>query len=237
MPPKPATARATSSAACGGQTERITSACPDISPAEPTSRIPAAAARSAVAGLRPADAHSTVSPRWLRQPPTAAPISPGCSTPITFLSTIASGDKSRPCRNEPGGVYQVGQAFGPGLGAPGSGVNRLPSSTPNSMPYPAVLLLCGSLTGRPGLWARTISLLPEEFVHSTSWICPGYIPGIGHRPRTRTAFPVLAENSVKASSLDSGCLARSSVAATILLPSGVMMALKPKRTLLIFPCT
>src|SRR5262249_20102825 len=46
-----------------------------------------------------------------------------------------------------------------------------------------------------------------------------------------------AENSVKASSLDSGCLVRFSVAATILLPSGVMMALKPNSTLLIFPCT
>ena len=80
-------------------------------------------------------------------------------------------------------------------------------------------------------------MLPEEFVHSTSWVCPGYSPGIGHRPRTFTTFPVAAENSVKASSLDSGCLVRSSVAATILLPSGVMMALKPKRTLLIFPCT
>src|SRR5215831_4723388 len=91
MPRKPLTERATSSAACGGQTDRITSACPAISLAAPTSRIPAAAARSAVAGLRPADAHSTVSPRWVRQAPTAAPISPGCSTPIRFLSTIASG--------------------------------------------------------------------------------------------------------------------------------------------------
>src|SRR5215831_14072815 len=91
MPPKPAAERATSSAACGGQTDRITSAWLDISPAEPTSRIPAAAARSAVAGLRPADAHSTVSPRLVRHAPTAAPISPGCSTPITVWSTVASG--------------------------------------------------------------------------------------------------------------------------------------------------
>src|SRR5215469_18639146 len=109
MPRKPATERAISSAACGGQTDRITSAWLDISLAVPTSRIPAAAARSAVAALRPADAHSTVSPRWLRQPPTAAPISPGCSTPIRFLSTIASGHKSRPCPR-PGGV-QSGHAF------------------------------------------------------------------------------------------------------------------------------
>ena len=38
---------------------------------------PAAAARAAVSGPRPADAHSTVCPRPVRHRPTAAPISPG----------------------------------------------------------------------------------------------------------------------------------------------------------------
>src|SRR5215470_12033848 len=132
MPRKPATERATSTAACGGQTDRITSACPAISLAVPTSRIPAAAARSAVVGLRPADAHSTVSPRWVRQAPTAAPISPGCSTPITFLSTVASGTSLAHVLESRGG-YHAGQAFGPGRGAPGSGVNLYPSTTQNAM--------------------------------------------------------------------------------------------------------
>ena len=62
-------------------------------------------------------------------------------------------------------------------------------------------MLCGSLVGTPGTWASTISVLPEEFVHSTSWICPGYSPGIGHRPRTRATCPVLvipASNRVAA---------------------------------------
>src|SRR6266496_4475681 len=50
-------------------------------------------------------------------------------------------------------------------------------------------MLRGSLVGTPGLWASTISVLPEEFVHSTSWVCPGYSPGIGHRPRTLHDLP------------------------------------------------
>src|SRR5262249_52882993 len=142
----------------GGHTERITLARSDISPAVPTSRSPAASARATVAALRPADAHSTVSPRLLRQPPTAAPISPGCSTPITFSSTITSGTSlthpamawaeqrtpggactfgkafSLPNAALPSGIYHTGHAPGPGVGAPGSGVNRSPLSTPNSVP-------------------------------------------------------------------------------------------------------
>jgi len=137
---------------------------------------------------------------------------------------------SRPNDARSSRIYHTGQNPGPGAGAPGSGVNRSPCNTPNSILYPAELMLCGSLAGVPGTWASTISALPEEFVHSTSWVCPGYSPGMGHRPRTFTTFPVPGENSVKASSLDSGCLVSDTVAATILLPSGVMTALKPKRT-------
>src|SRR5437667_3290404 len=120
MPRNPATERATSSAACGGQTDKTTPARPDISPAVPTSLIPAASARAAVAGLRPADAHSTVSPHWLRQPPTAAPISPGCSTPITFLSTVASGTSLAHARSPGGSAF--GKAFGRPNAARPSGI-------------------------------------------------------------------------------------------------------------------
>jgi hypothetical protein len=84
-PLNPATLRATSSAACGGQTEKMIPARPVSSATVPTSVSPAAAARSAVAGPRPWDAHSTVCPRVVRHRPMAAPISPGCSRP-----TIAS---------------------------------------------------------------------------------------------------------------------------------------------------
>src|SRR5205823_6666356 len=130
MPRNPATERATSSAACGGQTDKTTPARPDISPAVPTSLIPAASARAAVAGLRPADAHSTVSPHWLRQPPTAAPISPGCSTPITFSSTFTSATslthaaKARTGPQAPGGTCTFGKAFSLPNAARPSGICR-----------------------------------------------------------------------------------------------------------------
>src|SRR5215472_15980276 len=45
----------------------------------------AASARPVVARLRPAGSHSTVCPAETRQPPTAAPISPGCSSPTVAM--------------------------------------------------------------------------------------------------------------------------------------------------------
>ena len=63
MPVKPLAARATSSAACGGQIESRISQRRQSSPTSPASSSPAARARSAVAALRPAEAQSTVSPR------------------------------------------------------------------------------------------------------------------------------------------------------------------------------
>src|SRR5690348_10421986 len=50
--------------------------------AHPHPSSPASAARSLVAALRPSGAHSTRCPAPARHCPTAAPISPGCSSPI-----------------------------------------------------------------------------------------------------------------------------------------------------------
>ena len=89
-PPYPATSRATSSAACGGQTERITSARRDSSATVPASSRPAASARRAVAGSVPPTPTTTSRPAPRRTAPTAAPISPGCSSPIVVSVTLAS---------------------------------------------------------------------------------------------------------------------------------------------------
>ena len=63
MPGKPpgeaATERAVSSAACGGQMDRISPAREASSATEVAADSPAPAARAAVAALRPAGAHST----------------------------------------------------------------------------------------------------------------------------------------------------------------------------------
>ena len=74
-----ARSRATSSAACGGQMERISSASAASASTEPASRN--AAARSRVAALRPSDAQITSCPPATRAAPIAEPISPGCSRP------------------------------------------------------------------------------------------------------------------------------------------------------------
>src|SRR5262245_21236511 len=89
-PRNPCTAQATSVAACGGHTDKITSASPATLATFPASFSAAALARSAVAALRPSDAHKTVYPRLVRHRPTAAPISPGCSSPITCMFTHTS---------------------------------------------------------------------------------------------------------------------------------------------------
>ena len=86
-PRNPCTAQAMSVAACGGHTDKITSASSATPATVPASFSPAALARSAVAALRPSDAHKTVYPRLARHRPTAAPISPGCNRPITCVLT------------------------------------------------------------------------------------------------------------------------------------------------------
>src|SRR5215472_2418566 len=129
--------------------------------------------------------------------------------------TVRAAGPSSPCnwRGCPR-RYQTGSEI-PGwgrVGTTGSGMKRLPVTTPNLIGYAAAAFcgpaaLAGSLTALvPGGWASTISLLPVELVHTTSCICPGYRWGSRHRYRTRTTFPVLAENSVNASSDLTGTL-------------------------------
>src|ERR1022692_2023590 len=59
-----------------------TSACRASAPTVAASRSPAAPALAAVTGPRPVDAQNTGCPVATRHAPTAAPISPGCSSPI-----------------------------------------------------------------------------------------------------------------------------------------------------------
>src|SRR5579875_2067129 len=89
-PVNPCTSQATSSAACGGQTERMTSAWPAISGAVPASAMPAARARAAVSGERSWEAQSTSWPASARHRATALPISPGWSSPMTSPSMVTS---------------------------------------------------------------------------------------------------------------------------------------------------
>ena len=56
---------------------------------EPASRSPAAPRARAVAALRPSPAHSTSWPRSRSRAPSAAPISPGCSTPMVVIAVSA----------------------------------------------------------------------------------------------------------------------------------------------------
>ena len=58
--------------------ERVTIS-PNVTPVSP-----AASARSLVAALRPSGTHSTRCPAPARHFPIAAPISPGCSSPIVI---------------------------------------------------------------------------------------------------------------------------------------------------------
>src|ERR671930_2632693 len=73
--------------------ERITPLPRASSPVVTTSRRPASAARRLVAAPRPDDAQRTVWPRRRSSAPSAAPISPGCSSPMT--ATAASGSLLR----------------------------------------------------------------------------------------------------------------------------------------------
>src|SRR5256885_14595025 len=62
------------------------SATPTARSSAPTSSSPAALARERVAALRPAEAQTTRRPHPHRQAPTAAPISPGCSSATVFIA-------------------------------------------------------------------------------------------------------------------------------------------------------
>src|SRR5580692_1788409 len=89
-----------SSAACGGLTDMITSARRTSSASPPPTPVsPAAAARAAVAGLRPSGTHSTRCPAPARHCPTAAPISPGCSSPIVVSSMLLISPGARLVRS------------------------------------------------------------------------------------------------------------------------------------------
>src|SRR5215211_1915151 len=91
MPSNPSTDASTSRAACGGQTETITSARRASSAAEATSSTPAASARPTVAPLRPSEVHRTAVPAPRSAAPIAAPISPGCRSPTVAIGRSLSG--------------------------------------------------------------------------------------------------------------------------------------------------
>src|SRR5262247_1594496 len=76
---------ATSTAAWGGQTERMTSLALTTEATEPASSSPASAARLRVAPLRPSPAHSTRAPADRTAAPTMLPISPGFRSPIVLM--------------------------------------------------------------------------------------------------------------------------------------------------------
>src|SRR5687768_17599919 len=75
--PRCATSLATSSAACGGQTDSTISLALTSAEIVPASCSLARRARAPVLALRPADAHSTVCPLLHAAAPTDAPMAPG----------------------------------------------------------------------------------------------------------------------------------------------------------------
>src|ERR1700722_11489745 len=87
--PVAATCAATSRAACGGQIERITEDR-SITRSNVTPVSSAASARPVDARDRPAGSQSTSCPTETRQPPTAAPLSPGCSSPTVAIGTSSA---------------------------------------------------------------------------------------------------------------------------------------------------
>src|SRR5207249_603722 len=90
-----ATWDATSTAACGGQTERITSLARTTDPTEPASSSPASLARLRVAALRPSPAHRTRAPPDRTAAPTMLPISPGFRSPIVVMSSPSVASRPR----------------------------------------------------------------------------------------------------------------------------------------------
>src|SRR5690348_16646311 len=97
MPPKrsAATCAATSTAAWGGQTERITSLAATTEATEPASSRPASLARLRVAPLRPSPAHRTRAPPDRTAAPTMLPISPGFRSPIVVMPSPSLTSRPR----------------------------------------------------------------------------------------------------------------------------------------------
>ena len=85
---------------------------PRAAAGEPASRRPAAPRARAVAALRPSPAHTTSWPRSRSRAPSAAPISPGCSTPIDrhgpFMPTRCTCDcRHARCSAGPGSTIRA----------------------------------------------------------------------------------------------------------------------------------
>src|SRR4051812_3085916 len=78
----------------------------------PTSSRSAAPARRRVASPRPSDAQITRAPLSRAAAPTAAPISPGCSSPITVVIALLSarGLLARPLGHGESGALPLGEA-------------------------------------------------------------------------------------------------------------------------------
>src|SRR5262245_24175303 len=85
--PRCATSWATSSAACGGQTDSTMSLALTSAGTVPASSRLARRARAHVLAVRPAEAQSTVCPLLRTAAPTDAPIAPGCMSPMHVMSS------------------------------------------------------------------------------------------------------------------------------------------------------
>src|SRR5215470_15852988 len=87
-PAKPScvTSLATSSAACGGQTDNTISLALTSAGTVPASSRFARRARAHVLAVRPAEAQSTLCPLLRTAAPTEAPMAPGCMSPMHVMS-------------------------------------------------------------------------------------------------------------------------------------------------------
>src|SRR5206468_4406479 len=90
-----ATSFARSTAAWGGQTERLTSLARATAATEPASSSPASLARLRVAALRPSPAHRTRAPPDRTAAPTLLPISPGFRSPIVVMPSPSLTSRPR----------------------------------------------------------------------------------------------------------------------------------------------
>src|SRR5215510_11443811 len=83
--PRCTTSLATSSAACGGQTDSTISLALTRADTVPASSRFARCARAHVLAVRPADAQSTVCALLRAAAPTDAPMAPGCMSPMHVI--------------------------------------------------------------------------------------------------------------------------------------------------------
>src|SRR5206468_12409748 len=81
-------------APCGGTTDRITRLARTTASSVPASSSPTSRARARVAALRAADAQRQGIPPATTVVPTAAPISPGWSSPTVILDSALMGSPS-----------------------------------------------------------------------------------------------------------------------------------------------